>query len=59
MSPELFLGLEYVPASADIFATGYILFALYCGCKPFDYAHKSDLYYSSIWNGNTEDFWTD
>lgn len=51
MSPELFLGLEYVPASADIFAAGYILFAIITGSKPFEIAHISDKYYRLILNG--------
>jgi hypothetical protein len=42
MSPELYARQKYVPALADIFAAGYILFAMYSGSPPFECAKLDD-----------------
>lgn len=58
MSPELYAGRAYVPASADIFAAGFILFTIYSGKPPYNRAIRSDYFYGMIMNGNLEEFWT-
>lgn len=55
MAPEVLVGLPYVPASADIFAAGYILFTIYSGLPPFNCA--GDNFYKEILNGNLGTFW--
>ena len=45
LSPEMHLRKAYVPASSDIFAAGYILFALITCRPPFSYAVYHDDYY--------------
>lgn len=57
MSPELYARKKYVPALADIFAAGYILFAMYSGSPPFECAKLDDYAYGLIMNRNLAGFW--
>jgi hypothetical protein len=57
MPPELIGRRDYVPASADIFAAGFILFTMYSGKRPFLQADRADQWYREIINGNLASFW--
>lgn len=51
MAPEVLDRREYVPASADIFSAGVILFTLYTGNPPFKRANNEDTHYKMIIDG--------
>jgi serine/threonine protein kinase len=51
MSPELFDGRAYNPASCDIFAAGQILYILYAGRFAFDEASLKNAYYNFLLQG--------
>jgi len=51
MAPEVLDREKYVPASADIFSAGVILFTLYTGLPPFKRANKEDDSYQMIIEG--------
>lgn len=57
MSPELLYGFPYNGKSADLFATGAILFILVTGFPPFHKAELRDYFYKFIAANRAEDFW--
>jgi serine/threonine protein kinase len=57
MSPELFDGRPYDPASCDIFAAGQILYILYAGRFAFDEASLKNAYYNFLLQGKPDYFW--
>ena len=51
--PEMILGCKYEGIMTDIWSSGIILFAMLCGCLPFDDFSEEKLY-SKIIKGNYE-----
>ena len=43
--------------SADVFALGVIMFAVFLGRFPFEFAKFNDSHYKYIYAGNMEEFW--
>lgn len=52
-APEMIQGLEYEGLSVDIWSCGIILYAMACGCLPFDDNNNSNLF-NKIINGKFE-----
>jgi serine/threonine protein kinase len=44
MAPEIVLKTEYCGPPADVYATGVLLFAFFCGCFPFKGENDQELY---------------
>ena len=57
MSPEIFSGGEYNSQSADLFASGIILFWMIAQHPPFEWARKENPHYNLIRVNNHEGFW--
>lgn len=48
MAPEVLYGHAYFPICADLFSCGVILFILYTGHPPFQFAETKDFWYQHI-----------
>ena len=57
MAPETALGMRYQPVSADLFALGVIIFAMYTGVMPFSKAHCDNKHYYLIATQKQSVFW--
>lgn len=44
MAPEIVKKIEFCGPPADIYATGVLLFAFFCGCFPYRGKDDKDLY---------------
>ena len=44
MAPEIVQKLEFCGPPADVYASGVLLFAFFCGCFPFRGENDKDLY---------------
>ncbi|CAG9331410.1 unnamed protein product [Blepharisma stoltei] len=58
MPPEIRLNLEYDPEKVDVFGAGVILFTMFAGTPPFNYADVSDKFYRCLIGEETSKlFW--
>ena len=53
-APEIHSQKPYMGAPVDVFALGYVLFAMVLGKAPFNFAKKKDYYYSLLAKGHYE-----
>jgi serine/threonine protein kinase len=44
MAPEIVLKQEFCGPPTDVYASGVLLFAFFCGCFPFKGANDKELY---------------
>lgn len=57
MAPEILYGRSYFPLCCDLFSCGVILFIMFAGHPPFQYASEKDRWYSHIYEDKHEAFW--
>lgn len=58
MAPEIKRRITYSGTSIDIFSAGVVLFVMVHGVFPFVEAKVNDEYFKLIYEGRTEDYWS-